>query len=87
MVHIVPMDWTSWTAGQSVTVFVYSNADSVRAVPERRLAGVEDDQRHDRSPSMVGYLRAGTLQAKATKGGAVVATDTVKTPARRRSWR
>ena len=51
-----------------------------RALPQRHVAGLED---HDparprtfngRSPS-----RPGTLEAKATKGGAVVATDTVKT--------
>ena len=29
MVHIVPMNWTNWTAGQSVKVMVYTNAVSV----------------------------------------------------------
>ena len=79
MVHIVPMDWTSWTAGQSVTVFVYTNADSVELFLNGTSLGSKT------TTPTAGHLQwsvtfaTGTLQAKATKGGAVVATDTVKT--------
>ena len=79
MVHIVPMDWTSWTAGQSVTVFVYTNADSVELFLNGTSLGSKT-----MNPT-TGHLQwsvpfaTGTLQAKATKGGAVVATDTLKT--------
>ena len=79
MVHIVPMDWTSWTAGQSVTVFVYSNADSVELFLNGTSLGSKT------TSATTGHLQwsvtfaTGTLQAKATKGGTVVATDTVKT--------
>ena len=79
MVHIVPMDWTSWTAGESVTVFVYTNADSV----ELFLNGTSQGSKT--MSQTTGHLQwsvnfaSGTLEAKATKGGQVVATDTVKT--------
>ncbi len=79
MVHIVPTDWTSWTAGQSVTVFAYSNADSVELFLNGTSLGSKT------TSATTGHLQwsvpfaTGTLQAKATKGGAVVATDTVKT--------
>jgi beta-galactosidase len=79
MVHIAPMDWTTWTAGQSVTVFVYTNADSV----ELFLNGTSQGSKT--ISATAGHLQwsvpfaTGTLQAKASKGGSVVATDTVKT--------
>jgi beta-galactosidase len=79
MVHIVPMNWTNWTAGQSVKVMVYTNADSVELFLNDKSQGSKT------MASATGHLQwsvpfaTGTLQAKATKGGAVVATDTVKT--------
>jgi beta-galactosidase len=79
MVHIVPMNWTNWTAGQAVKVFVYSNADSVELFLNDKSQGSKA------TAAATGHLQwsvpfaTGTLQAKATKGGAVVATDTVKT--------
>ncbi len=79
MVHIVPMDWTTWTAGQAVTVFVYTNADSVELFLNGTSLGSKT------MTATTGHLQwsvnfaTGTLQAKATKGGTVVATDTVKT--------
>jgi beta-galactosidase len=79
MVHIVPMNWTNWTAGQSVKVMVYTNADSVELFLNDKSQGSKT------MSSTTGHLQwsvpfaTGTLQAKATKGGAVVATDTVKT--------
>lgn len=80
MVHIVPMDWTSWTAGQAVTVWVYTNADSA----ELFLNGTSQGSQ-TMNAATTAHLQwsvqfaTGTLQAKATKGGTVVATDTVQT--------
>ena len=80
MVHIVPMDWTSWTAGQSVTVCVYSNADSVELFLNGTSLGSKTIGRQRLAHLQWSVpFATGTLQAKATKGGTVVATDTVKT--------
>jgi beta-galactosidase len=84
MVHIVPMDWTSWTAGQQVTVWAYSNADSVELFLNGQSLG---SKTADANPSHSGSAHvewtvpfaSGTLQAKATKNGMVVATDSVQT--------
>jgi beta-galactosidase len=79
MVHVVPMDWTTWTKGQGVKVMVYTNADSV----ELFLNGTSQGSKT--MTATTGHLQwsvpfaTGTLQAKATKGGAVVAMDTVQT--------
>ncbi len=84
MVHVVPMDWTSWTAGQSVPVYVYSNADSVELFLNGASLGSKTVNA-DPSQANSGHLQwsvsfaSGTLQAKATKNGSVVATDTVQT--------
>ena len=79
MVHIVPMNWTNWTAGQSVKVMVYTNADSVELFLNDKSQGSKT------MTATTGHLQwsvpfaTGTLEARATKGGAVVATDTLKT--------
>jgi beta-galactosidase len=79
MVHIVPMNWTNWTNGQSVKVMVYTNADSVELFLNDKSQGSKT------MSATTGHLQwsvpfaTGTLQAKATKGGTVVATDTVQT--------
>ena len=79
MVHIVPMDWTSWTAGQSVTVWVYSNADSVELFLNGTSQGSKTISATTAHAQWSVPFAKGTLQAKATKGGAVVATDAVQT--------
>jgi len=79
MVHIVPMDWTSWTAGQSVTVWVYSNADSVELFLNGKSQGSKTISATTAHAQWSVPFATGTLQAKATKGGTVVATDTVQT--------
>ena len=79
MVHVVPMDWTSWTAGQSVTVWVYSNADSVELFLNDKSQGSKTISATTAHAQWSVPFATGTLQAKATKGGAVVATDTVQT--------
>ena len=79
MVHIVPMNWTNWTAGQAVKVLVYSNADSVEVFLNDKSQG---SKTVDPSVSKLQWsvpFATGTLVAKATKGGAVAATDTLKT--------
>jgi len=84
MVHIVPMDWTSWMAGQQVPVWAYSNADSVELFLNGQSLGAK---MVDANPSHSGSAHlewtvpfaTGTLQAKATKNGMVVATDAVQT--------
>jgi beta-galactosidase len=79
MVHIVPMDWTTWTAGQSVTVFAYTNADSVELFLNGSSLGSKTMNATTAHLQWSVPFATGTLQAKATKGGAVVATDTVQT--------
>jgi beta-galactosidase len=79
MVHIVPMDWTSWTAGQAVTVWAYTNADSVELFLNGTSLGSKTMSGTTAHLQWSVPFATGTLQAKATKGGAVVATDTVKT--------
>ncbi len=84
MVHITPMDWTSWTAGESVPVYVYSNADSVELFLNGTSLGSKnvDPKPADANSGHLQWsvtFATGTLEAKATKGGAVVATDTVQT--------
>jgi len=79
MVHIVPMNWTSWTNGQAVKVMVYTNADSVELFLNGKSQGSKT------MDSATGHLQwsipfaAGTLEAKASKGGAVVVSDKVQT--------
>ena len=45
MVHIVPMDWTSWTAGQPVPVWVYSNVAVVELFLNGRSLGKQSFDR------------------------------------------
>jgi beta-galactosidase len=84
MVHVVPMDWTSWAPGQSVRVLVYSNADSVELFLNGSSLGSKAED-PVAGHANAGHLEwsvpfaAGTLEARATKNGAAVATDTVKT--------
>ena len=79
MVHIVPMDWTSWTAGQAVTVWVYTNADSAELFLNGTSQGSKTMNATTAHLQWSVPFATGTLQAKATKGGTVVATDTVQT--------
>jgi beta-galactosidase len=84
MVHIAPMDWTSWTAAQSVPIYVYSNADSVelflngKSLGSQNVVAVASQAKSGHLEWSVAFS-PGTLEAKATKNGTVVATDTVQT--------
>lgn len=79
MVHIVPMNWTNWTNGQSVKVMVYTNAESVELFLNGKSQGSKT------MSATTGHLQwsvpfaTGTLEAKASKGGAVVVSDKVQT--------
>lgn len=79
MVHIVPMNWTTWANGQAVKVLVYTNAESV----ELFLSG--KSQGSKTMSATTGHLQwsvpfaTGTLEAKASNGGAVVVSDKVQT--------
>jgi beta-galactosidase len=79
MVHIVPMNWTNWTNGQSVKVLVYTNAESVELFLNGKSQGSKA------MSATTGHLQwsvpfaTGTLEAKASKGGSVVVTDKVQT--------
>jgi beta-galactosidase len=79
MVHIVPMNWTNWTAGQAVKVMVYTNADSVELFLNDKSQGSKT------MDAATGHLQwsvpfaTGTLEAKASKGGSVVASDKLQT--------
>jgi hypothetical protein len=76
MVHLLP-HW-NWTSGTTVTVFAYSNCDSVELFLNDQSQG---------SKSMANVLNAewnvpwqsGTLRADCIKGGTVAASDTIKT--------
>ena len=45
MVHIVPMDWTSWAPGQPVSVWVYANVPTVELFLNGRSLGAKSFDR------------------------------------------
>jgi beta-galactosidase len=79
MVHIVPMNWTTWTNGQPVKVLVYTNADSVDLLLNGASQGSKtmDIANTGKLEWSVSFA-PGTLEARASKGGTVV-VDTVQT--------
>lgn len=44
-VHVVPMDWTSWTPGAPVSVWVYANVASVELFLNGRSLGTKSFDR------------------------------------------
>jgi beta-galactosidase len=79
MVHVVPMNWTDWTVGKAVKVLVYTNADSVELFLNGQSQGSKTMDPAAAKLQWSVPFATGTLEAKATKGGAVVATDKVQT--------
>jgi beta-galactosidase len=77
MVHILP-HW-NWTAGTTVTVFAYSNCDSV----ELFLNGTSQGSKNFTSSTLHVEWNvpwsAGTLRAECKRGGVVAASDELKT--------
>jgi beta-galactosidase len=79
MVHIVPMNWTNWTAGQNVKVLVYTNADSVELFLNDKSQGSKTIDASTAKLQWTVPFATGTLEARASKGGTVVATDKLQT--------
>lgn len=80
MVHIVPMNWTNWTAGQPVKVLVYTNAESVELFLNGKSQGSKTmDVANTGKLQWSVTFATGTLEAKASKGGSVVASDKIQT--------
>jgi beta-galactosidase len=80
MVHIVPMNWTNWSNGQAVKVLVYTNAESVELFLNDQSQGSKTMDIANTSKLQWSVpFASGTLEARASKGGTVVATDTVRT--------
>ncbi|MBN2717681.1 MAG: glycoside hydrolase family 2 protein [Deltaproteobacteria bacterium] len=78
MVHIVPMEWTSWGPGSNVRVMVYSNADSVELFLNGASQGSKNVDPAKAQLEWTVRFESGTLEARATRGGDEV-VDTVKT--------
>jgi Glycoside hydrolase family 2 C-terminal domain 5/F5/8 type C domain/Domain of unknown function (DUF4982) len=80
MVHILP-HW-NWSAGQTVTVFVYTNCDSVELFLNGSSLGSRTFQAGGalHLEWSVAYA-AGTLRAEGRRAGALVATEEVRTAA------
>ena len=82
MVHILPMDWDSWTVGNTVPVWLYSNCPSMELFQDGVSLGKKtqaDAGGKYQFAYSVTYAK-GTLTAKGyDTSGAVVATDEVRT--------
>jgi beta-galactosidase len=80
MVHIVPSNWTNWTNGQAVKVLVYTNADSVELfLNDKSLGSKTMDVATTGKLQWSVPFASGTLEARASKGGKIVATDKLRT--------
>ncbi len=80
MVHICPMDWDSWTTGETVSVYLYCNCPTMELFQDGVSLGtltqyaMDDRYRYKYSVT----YKPGTLTAKGyDSSGSVVATDTV----------
>ena len=81
MVHIVPMDWDSWTEGKTVPVWLYSNCDSVELFQDGVSLGKKSQnqigEKYQFAYSVT--FKKGTLLAKGYgPNGEDSATDTVQ---------
>ena len=81
MVHIMPSDWDSWTEGETVKVYLYTNCEKMELFLNGVSVGTKTKYQMDdryRYSFDVAYAK-GTLMAKGYDAdGNVVATDTVK---------
>jgi beta-galactosidase len=77
MVHILP-HW-SWSAGTTVTVYVYDNCDSVELFLNDASLGSKTPAAGTLHREWSVPWASGTLRAECKRGGSVVATDQVKT--------
>ena len=79
MVHILP-HW-NWTAGTTVTVFVYNNCDSVELFLNNTSQGAKAMTASTQRAEWNVAWASGTLRADCTRGGSVVAMDEMRTAA------
>lgn len=81
MVHIMPADWDSHSAGETVKVYLYTNCETMELFLNGASLGTKTKYQMDdryRYAFDVTYAK-GTLTAKGyDAGGSVAATDTVK---------
>ena len=77
MVHVLP-HW-NWTAGTTVTVFVYNNCDSVELFLNNTSQGSKAMTASTLRLEWNVPWASGTLRADCKRGGSVVATDEVRT--------
>ena len=77
VVHILP-HW-NWTAGTTVTVYVYNNCDSVELFLNNTSQGAKTMSGGALRLEWSVPWASGTLRAACTRGGSVVATDQVAT--------
>lgn len=77
MVHLLP-HW-NWTNGTNVTVYAYNNCDSVELFLNDASQGVKSMGASALRAEWSVPWASGTLRADCTKGGSVVASDSVKT--------
>jgi beta-galactosidase len=77
MVHILP-HW-NWTAGTTVTIFVYNNCDSVELFLNNATQGSKIAPASTLRLEWNVPWASGTVRAECTRGGSVVATDQVRT--------
>jgi beta-galactosidase len=77
MVHILP-HW-NWTAGTTVTVFVYNNCDSVELFLNNTSQGSKTTGTSSLRAEWSVAWASGTLRADCKVGGSVVASDQMKT--------
>lgn len=77
MVHLLP-HW-NWSSGTTVTVYAYSNCDSVELFLNDASQGSKTLSGSALRGEWNVSWSSGTLRADCKKGGSVVATDTVRT--------
>ncbi len=77
MVHLLP-HW-NWTSGTTVSVYAYNNCDSVELFLNDKSQGTGSTPTGKLHTEWSIPWASGTLRADCTKGGSVVASDTVTT--------
>jgi beta-galactosidase len=77
VVHILP-HW-NWTAGTTVTIFVYNNCDSVELFLNNASQGSKTATASTLRLEWSVPWASGTVRAECKRGGSVVATDQVTT--------
>jgi beta-galactosidase len=70
MVHVVPMNWTNYTAGQAVKVMVYTNADSVELFLNDKSLGSKTLSASTGHLDWSVPFATGTLEARRARAGA-----------------